>query len=90
MDKEMRADAPSNWAKVNKVYIYSKAPGPHMLNEHGSAEEAIKRFIKVCSGFQGIGIKILLMPFLVRLVNWKIVDSEETDWEAMEDLNNYA
>lgn len=53
MNKEMRAEAPGNWAKVNKIYIYSKAPGVHMLNEHGTMEQAIKRFINVCSKFPG-------------------------------------
>jgi len=51
--KEDRAEAPANWAKVNKIYIYNKAPGVHMLKEHGSTEEAIKRFINVCSKFPG-------------------------------------
>lgn len=47
MDKEMRAEAPSNWGKVNKIYIYRNAPGPNMIAYHGSVDEAMKRF-KTC------------------------------------------
>lgn len=51
--KEDRAEAPGNWSKVNKFYIYNKAPGMHMLKEHGSNEEAITRFINTCTQFPG-------------------------------------
>lgn len=40
-DKEDRAEAPSTWAKINKIYIYKEAADP----------ELIKRFIRVVSDF---------------------------------------
>jgi len=41
--KEDPAEAPGNWAKVNKFYIWDKAATP----------ELIKRFKKVCAEFPG-------------------------------------
>jgi hypothetical protein len=60
MNKEQRAKAPSNWAKSNKFYIYSEAPGPEMMKlkikgkrRYNSKDEAIKRFKDVCAAFPG-------------------------------------
>ena len=61
LNKEQRAKPVKNWAKVNKIYIYRKAPGPNMMNlrikghyQYKNETEAIeKRFIKVCSAFPG-------------------------------------
>ncbi len=59
-NKEQRAKPVKNWAKVNKIYIYCKAPGPNMMDlrikgkkVYKTKREAIDRFIKVCSAFPG-------------------------------------
>ncbi|WP_052296853.1 hypothetical protein [Methanobacterium paludis] len=60
MNKEQRAVPFSNWAKVNKVYIYNKAPGPNMMGlkikgklVYETEEDAINRYKKVCTAFPG-------------------------------------
>lgn len=50
-DKEYRADAPNNWCKLNKIYIFKDSPGPNITGLLGSKEEAVKRFKKVISEF---------------------------------------
>ena len=66
--KDDRAEPVGNWAKINKVYIWSGAADP----------ELIQRFIKQCAGFPGGKHKDFVDAFSGAFSQFEIQDEEIT------------
>lgn len=75
--KEDRAEAPSTWAKINKVYVYREGAGPKMTELYGSKEEALKRFIKVVTDFPNNKHKDFVDAFSGAFSELEIPEEEE-------------
>jgi hypothetical protein len=84
LNKEQRAVPISNWAKSNKIYIYRDSPGLGMMSlrvkgelVYKTNEDAIKRFIKVCTAFPGGRHKDFVDAMSGSFGEFEIIDVDE-------------